>query len=308
MTNIGIRTLDAEGKELARSGGHPFFKRACLPTFLGGDSVVDKNLSFVCPPGFHNFVSPLRYCDSGKVLAYIILGPVVLVMRRPKEDYKKLAEELGVDFNELWDAVQQTRIISFHRAQSLVTLVRQVGDHVLKFACENAAQGTELVKSATVHFAELLKVLLDVAMQLSGADIGSIMFMDKAKKEMTIRAAQGLPENVVQNTRVKVGEGLCGTAVSENKPILIDEDVPADNRIARYLHRPYLKSSMILPIEVGEKVFGCLNLGALEVSPVRFNKDNLDSMRQLIDITTDALYTPLKKHIDSKADYFEQVL
>ena len=59
MTNIGIRTLDENGKELARSGGHPFFKKSCLPTFLGGDSVVDKNLSFVCPPGFHNFVSPL---------------------------------------------------------------------------------------------------------------------------------------------------------------------------------------------------------------------------------------------------------
>ena len=95
MTSIGIRTLDADGKVLARSGSHPFFKNACVPTFLGGDSVVDKNLSFVCPSGFHNFVSPLRYCDSGKVLAYIILGPVVLVMRRPKEDYKKLKEDLS---------------------------------------------------------------------------------------------------------------------------------------------------------------------------------------------------------------------
>ncbi|HOW42821.1 MAG TPA: PocR ligand-binding domain-containing protein [Candidatus Omnitrophota bacterium] len=319
ITSVGLRTLDAEGKLLSVSTGQfslcEELKESaygkdlctmCLPTFLGGKSVVDKNLSFTCPPGFHNFVAPLRL-DHSKVVAYILMGPVVLVMRRPKEHYRHLAEELNVDFEVLWEAIMSTRVISFTRMQSLVELIKEVGEFVLRLAYESMTLGQEVVRNATGRFSNLLQVLLDVAIQVSGADLGSIMLFGKDKQEMSIRVSQGLPENVVRSIRVKAGEGLSGMAVKENRPMLVDNAV-ADNRIRKYMNRPYLKSSMILPIAADEKVLGVLNLGALEVSPISFDNEKLDAMNKLIDLATDALYIPLKKHIPNKSDYFSSLL
>lgn len=319
IINISLRTMDSEGRLLTSPSRQPRLCKEllkettygsdvcgpCLPTFLGGKAVIDKNLSFICPPGFHNFIAPLRI--NNKVLAYTVLGPVILVMRRPKEQYRQLAEELGVDLENLWQEISEIRVISFHRVQSLVELIRRVGEYVLVLTYNNLTMGKKVVKTASRNIGELLNLLLSLAMQVSGADIGSIMFLEKDKDELTIRASQGLADDVVRKTRVKLGEGVCGIAAKERKPILIDEDV-SDNRIRKYLYRPYLKSSMVLPIQADEKVFGILNLGALEVSSVRFNTDNMESMNNLIDFATDILYSPLKQHIEKKSEYFEKLL
>lgn len=320
IINISLRTMDSEGKPLTSPSRQPrlckeLFKDTtygtdvcgpCLPTFLGGKAVIDKNLSFICPPGFHNFITPLRI-NHHKVLAYIVLGPVILIMRRPKEQYRQLAEELDVNLEDLWQEILEIRVISFHRVQSLVELIKSVGEYILVLAYNNLTMGKKVVKTASRNIGELLNLLLNLAMQVSGADIGSIMFLEKNRDELTIRASQGLADDVVRKTRVKLGEGVCGIAAKERKSILIDEAL-SDNRIRKYLYRPYLKSSMVLPIQADEKVFGILNLGALEASSVRFNTDNIESMNNLIDFATDILYSPFKQHIEKKSEYFEKLL
>jgi ligand-binding sensor protein/putative methionine-R-sulfoxide reductase with GAF domain len=319
IINVSLRTMDSEGKPLTVPTGEPRLCKEllketpygtdvcgpCLPTFLGGKAVIDKNLSFICPPGFHNFIAPLRI--DNKVVAYTILGPVVLVMRRTKEQYSKLAGELDVDLEKLWQEIQEIRVISFHRVQSLVELIKRVGEYILELSYDNLTGGKKVIKTASQKIKELLDLLLNVAMQVSGADMGSIMFLEKNKEELTIRVAEGLPDDVVIRTRVKLGEGVSGIVAKEGKSILVDENL-SDNRIRKYLYRPYLKSSMVLPIQADEKVFGVLNLGALEVSSVRFNADNIEAMSKLIDLTTDILYSPLKQHIQKKSEYFEKLL
>jgi len=319
LISVGLRTLDTEGKAITVPSNQSALCKhiikwtkyevdicgKCLPTFLGGKASVDKNLSFVCPPGLHNFIAPLKV-DS-KVQAYILIGPVILVMRKSKDNYRQLAEDLNIDIETLWKAVLDVRVISFHRVQSIVGLIKEVGEYILQLAYDNMLMGKDVFSKVSQTFGKLLNVLLDVAMQVSGADMGSIMFLDKDRDELTIRAAKNLPDNIVANTRVKVGQGICGAAVKERRPILIDEKLQ-DNRIKKYLYRPYLKSSMVLPIEIDDKVFGVMNLGALEVSSVRFNQENVNAMNQLIDLATDALYTPLKNRVENKSEYFEQLL
>ena len=319
LISVGLRTLDTEGNAITVPSSQSTLCKhiiqwtkyeidicgKCLPTFLGGKASVDKNLSFVCPPGLHNFIAPLKV--DGKVLAYILVGPVVLVMRKPKENYRGLAEELNIDIETLWKALLEVRVISFHRMQSIVELIKEVGEYILQLAYDNMRMGKDVFSKVSQSFDRILNVLLDVAMQVSGADMGSIMFLEKDGDELTIRAAKNLPDNVVANTRVKVGQGICGAAVKDRKPILVDEKLQ-DNRIKKYLYRPYLKSSMVLPIEIDDKVFGVMNLGALEVSSVRFNQENVNAMNQLIDLTTDALYSPLKNRVENKSEYFEQLL
>jgi ligand-binding sensor protein len=320
ITHMCLRTVDANGNLLVPK------TRSCVfcdnklkgtrysldsfgfgcPTFLGGKAIVDKNLSFICPTGFHNFIAPLRL-DHTSPVAYIILGPAILVMRKPKQDYAKLAEELDQDLDTLYEAIKEVRVISFYRMQSLVELLRQVGEFILKMAYDKAQMGEGVLSSVPERFNSILHLLLDVAMQASGADMGSIMFMDKDKNQMTIRASKNLSEEVIKNARVVPGEGLAGMVLQDKKPMLIDDSKP-DNRVSKYLHRPYLKSSMILPILADDKAYGVMNLGALEVSSVRFSQENIVNMSDLVNLATDVLYTPVKQYIQSKSAYFDQVL
>jgi len=261
----------------------------CLPTFLGGRGVVDRNLSFSCQAGLFNFVAPLRI-DTGNVLGYLIAGPVILVMRKSKEQYRNVAEELNVDLEDFWNAILEIKVVSFQGMQSLVELIKDIGEYTMKLAYQGLVRKEEVVMARdSLKLSKLLNALLDVAFQVTGADVGSIMFFDKSNNQLTIRASRGIPEEVIQRTKVNLGEGISGIAAKERTAFLIDDEI-RDNRIRPYLKRPNLSSSMVLPINVEEKIIGVINLGALKTSSVKFNGNNLQLMSKLIDLATIALH------------------
>jgi Nif-specific regulatory protein len=210
-------------------------------------------------------------------------------MRKNKEEYKTTAEELNLDLEEFWNAVLEIKVVSFQGIQSLVELIKDVGEYTIKLAYQSIFTRKEMMmESESPKLSRLLNTLLDVAFQVSGADIGSVMFFDKINDELTIRASRGIPEEVVRNTRVRLGDGISGIAAKERTSFLIDDEV-RDNRIRPYLRRPYIGSSMVLPINVERKVMGVMNLGTLKTSTVKFSTDTLQLMSKLIDLATVAI-------------------
>lgn len=301
VTDVCLRTVDPKGELLTSPSKElrlctELLKDSslkdkicgrCLPTFLGGRATVDKNLGFSCQVGLHNFLAPLR--AEGRVFGYLVLGPVVLVKRKAKEEYRRIAEELNLDLEDFWDAILEIKVVSFHSVQSLVELIRDVGKYTIKLAYQSVRAKKEVVMALdSPKLSRLLNVLLDVAFQVTQADVGSIMFLDKTKGELTIRASKGLPEDIVSKTKVGLGDGIAGTAAKERISFLIDDNL-RDNRIKPYLKRPYISSSMIIPIQVKDKVLGVINLGALQTSSIRFNAGNMQLINRLVDLATVAL-------------------
>ena len=103
VTSVGLRTVDAQGRLFTKASGTPglcadYLKESpfknelcgpCLPTFLGGLGIVDKNLTYTCKlTRLTNFIAPLRAGE--RVVGYLIMGPLILVMRFPKEQYLSL--------------------------------------------------------------------------------------------------------------------------------------------------------------------------------------------------------------------------
>ena len=266
--------------------------KMCLPTFLGGESVVDRNLSFFCPPGFNNFIASLSL-EQERILGYVVFGPVILVSRKPKEFYYKIAEDINADPEEFWKAVQEIKVVSFYRMKAMVDFIRDIGSYALMLAYKKISinEGLRQLQSGeSAVLARILDTFLNVALHLSGTDMGSIMIFDENNKELTIRASKGLVEDVVKSTRVKIGEGISGIAAKENTSFIINED-KADSRIKPYLARPHIKSSMVLPITVEERVLGVINVGALEDSPLRFNEENVHTMKNLLNLFNLATHT-----------------
>lgn len=302
-TQVGLRLVDAQGVALTSPSGQPRLCAEllkdpaiqdkpcgpCLPTFLGGKSILDKNLGFACEvAGLHNFAAPLRI-NSDKVLGYFIVGPLILVMFKPKEEYRKAAGELGLDLEDFWSAIIEIKVVSFHGVQALVELIKDVGEFILRLAYQSKTREKGVTMAAdSSKLTGLLDALLDVAFEISGADIGSIMFFDKANDELTIRACRGIPDEIARKVRTKLGSGISGLAAKEGESFLIDENMK-DTRIKPYLKRPYISSSMVVPLKIKEQVLGVMNLGTLNTSPVRFNQNNIGLMRKLTSLAAVAL-------------------
>ncbi len=300
ITEVSLRTLDAEGNVFTspsrvprictEAESSPALKEkicsCCLPTFLGGNAVVDRNLSYSCFSDLYNFIAPLRV-NGGQVLGYIILGPVILVMRKAKEDYLQAAEELGMDLEEYWSMLLEIRTISFNGVRSLVELVKDVAEYILRVAYQNLNKDA-VVGSESLDLNRIFNVLLEVAFQVTGADIGSIMFTEPKGTDLTIRSSRGIPEEIARSTRVSPGEGISGIAVAERKAFLLNEDT-SDSRILPYLKRPYIKSSMVVPIVVKGESAGVVNLGTLRESSVRFDRENLQVLQKLVNLASLAI-------------------
>jgi ligand-binding sensor protein len=302
ITSVGIRVLNTSCSPVIKPSGRPrlcteLLNRDpdklkevcgdCLPTFLGGRWSVDKNISYSCHHSdLCNFISPLKV--ENMVVGYILIGPVILVMRKTKEQYAKVAEELGLSVEDFWSAISEIKVISFSGAQALVELVKDVYEYLLRVTYQNLMMRKELLVIDSPKTAKLLNALLDVAFQVSGADVGSIMFLDKDKRELFIKASRGLSEDVVHNARVKLGEGISGRAAKEGEAFIID-DTLKDNRIKSYLNRPYINSSMVVPLKVEDSVIGVMNLGAV-TSAARFDTRSLQLMNKLTDLATVALH------------------
>ena len=302
VTEVSLLTVDSKGNFLTKpsletrlcsqvlrnSPQRDKICGSCLPTFLGGKGVVDRNLTFYCETaGLHNFVAPLK-TDDGKVLGYVILGPVILVMRKTKEEYRKAAEELNINLEDFWSAILEIKVVSFQGMQSLVELIKDVGEFAIGLTYKNIMKEGIAIDLSKLKLKRLFEILLEVAFEISGADIGSIMLLDKASGSFAIRVSKGIPEEIALNTRMKPGEGISGIVAKEGEPMLVDNSIK-DNRIRRFLHRPNISSSMVLPLKSEEQVVGIMNLAALETSPIKFNKANLNLMNRLLDLASIAI-------------------
>jgi ligand-binding sensor protein/putative methionine-R-sulfoxide reductase with GAF domain len=301
IIGVALQTLDSEGKSVTRPSGLPglcteLLKNSplknevcakCLPTFLGGSAILDKNLGYFCVAngmGTYNFLVPLKSSENN-VAGYVLVGPVFLVIRKLRDEYIQVAERLSVDVDALWNAVLDIRVISYQGMRSLSDFIREIGEYALRLAHEHILmkKGAGIAEDVA-KFIRLFDSLLDVAFEISKADIGSVMFLDKNKGNLTIRASKGIPEEIVSKTNVKVGEGISGIAAKEGTPFIIDDNL-RDNRIKKYLSRSdIISSSMVLPLKVRNQVLGVMNLGVLRTSPVRFGADNLKSMRKLVEL------------------------
>lgn len=302
VTQIPMRTVDLSGQPLTKFSEAPQFCTEylskspllikectnCLPSFLGGKEKADQNLSYTCLFGLRNFVATLSI-DAQTPLAHVIIGPVVLISYKPKSEYVKIAQDLNLNLNDLYNAITDVKLFSFNSMLSVVELIEDVGNYLIRAAYKDIAIQLETTSVNLDRLNRLLKVFLDVAFQVTKADAGSIMLLDKAKEELSIFTSKGIDDAIIKNARIKFGEGISGTVAKERTPILINDHI-SNNRIRSYLARPNLRTSMVLPIKLKEDVLGVINLSTRQGSPIAFNANDLKIMDRLVDLVGIALH------------------
>src|SRR2546427_11689351 len=111
---------------------------------------------------------------------------------------------------------------------------------------------------------DLLASVLQSTMRAVRANIGSIMLLNQEKLTLRIAASRGLPEGLQDEAEIRVGEGIAGKVAQVGEPIIV-VDIETAPRFATLNDPRYGTGSfMCMPVRVGDRVIGVLNLAKKE--------------------------------------------
>ena len=111
--------------------------------------------------------------------------------------------------------------------------------------------------SAVLDFDELLRRIPGLIARLTSFTVFSVYMLDERRQELKIAYAEGYPIDMVLNFRLKVGEGIVGAAVAEQKAILVN-DVHEDPRYVGLV--PGINAQLVVPLRRKNRMLGALNL------------------------------------------------
>ena len=103
----------------------------------------------------------------------------------------------------------------------------------------------------------LLERIPQLISRLTSFTVFSVYLLHEQREELSIAYAVGYPPEIVKHFTLKVGQGIVGAAVAEQRPILLD-DVDADPRYLAVV--PGARSQLAVPLRHKGKVIGALNL------------------------------------------------
>jgi PAS domain S-box-containing protein len=122
--------------------------------------------------------------------------------------------------------------------------------------------------------------MVDVAMELLGAEQGSIMLLDDGGGSLVLVASSGLSNEAKMGHRLGVGESVAGRVLATGRPLLL-RDVEADHFVNFVPKARPISSSLVVPLRISGRAIGVLNLATSRSEP--FTEDDLRVAQMLAD-------------------------
>jgi phosphoserine phosphatase RsbU/P len=129
--------------------------------------------------------------------------------------------------------------------------------------------------TAVLDLDELLAKIPQLIARITKFTAFAVYLLDDAKGELSIAYSVGYPEEHARTLRLKVGEGLVGSAVAEGKAVLVNH-VHSDPRYVEAV--PGSQAELVAPLRRKGRVIGALNL--LSDTPDQFTEIDEMILRQ----------------------------
>ena len=114
--------------------------------------------------------------------------------------------------------------------------------------------------ASDLYLEDILRLIVTVTAEVMGANICSLMLINEKKNELVIRATQSLSDEYNKKPPLKIGEGIAGRVVKENKPISIkDVTKEKEYKYQDIARKEKLCSLLCIPLTVKGKVIGVIN-------------------------------------------------
>ena len=109
--------------------------------------------------------------------------------------------------------------------------------------------------TASLNLDEVLKLVVDAAVEITGAEEGSLLILEESSGELTMRASRNFQDEFVKTFRLPINDTLAGEVIRTGKPALLDEKSPQKIKTS-YL----VKTLIYVPLKVHDKVIGVLGV------------------------------------------------
>ncbi|MHB0913683.1 MAG: ATP-binding protein [Armatimonadota bacterium] len=160
----------------------------------------------------------------------------------------------------------------------------------------------QLIGVTDLHLA--LDLVLDMAVQVIGADTASIMLKSKGEDDLHIAASRGIPKKVINSTRVKIGESIAGLVAQNGQAVLLNSDELVGEMAKRTLRKHAIVSSVIVPIHINEDVRGVISIAKRRGSDC-FTEEDLGVLSTLASQTS--LVIQKTELLDNLRDQIEKL-
>ncbi len=200
-------------------------------------------------------VIPYLYKDSQYVVTTILL--VGLVFFTIFLTGKSFSQKLKQKNTELAQAKKELEEWSNKLEERVKLQTRE-----LKKSKDNLSKLYHIsrVISSTLKLNDILKVILDFSVKISGANRGSVMLLDEKKNIFSAKVAYNISEKVIRETTFAKDENTFGWVVKNKKPLYI-KDLEQDKRFSKKETGDYkIKQLLMVPIITENEVKGVISL------------------------------------------------
>lgn len=180
----------------------------------------------------------------------------------------------GEDFTD--EDLKILSILASHAASAIdiAQLYQQVTSQVSHL---EALYQLGRILNSSLSLDEILPTALTQTLDLLEAKTASVMLLDEKGEELRIRLAHGLSADIVENTKVKLGERVSGRVAATGEPVLIKGSEGDD-----------MDSSICVPLLANQQVLGVLNIRT-KADGSDFTQQDLDLASQLANIAAAAI-------------------
>ncbi len=107
----------------------------------------------------------------------------------------------------------------------------------------------------SLNLDSVLTAIIEAAVELTGAEEGSLLLLDEDTGELYMRAAKNFQEEFVRTFRLPIKDTLAGSVLRSGQPVLLDPRTPEKIK-TEYL----VKSLVYVPIQLNQNIFGVLGV------------------------------------------------
>jgi len=307
---IALVTIDLNGSPITTASGpgrvcgkipqdSSLYTNSCQKCVLAKKSdkkrIDERKADFECPFGFVLHLVPLRALEN-RIQAYMVAGPLIPEKRKHPSEYAAVAKAAKIDEADLLDALIEINVFSYNKIRSITTLLGDIFSHMIQTEYHKKRLGEiapEVIELdplfANYHEDKVLSALLNTCILALGVDSGSVMIIDKNTRYLHIKAATKLDEKIVNDTHVKMGDGISGVAAATAEPIMLPKD-ESKNGLSGKMKRGYIKSSIIVPFNKANapEVYGVINLNVVR-KKMQFSERDIALIKELTNLAGTAL-------------------
>lgn len=257
---IGDRVPEGDGLDFASSLLDQY---PDLPILLASDPYSDALLLQALRLGIDDYIFPPFESDE-----------VMQAIKRSFERHEKQANRMN------YAGEENANII--HQHMEGLEALQRIGQKVTAF----------------LDLDSVLTAVVDAAVELTGAEEGSLLLVDEDSGELYMRAARNFREEFVRKFRLTIQDTLPGEVLRSGQPLLINTATPKKIKTSYLVH-----TLMYVPMSVSGRVIGVLGVDNRR-SGHPFDSYHLDLMRTLADYAAISIENA-RLYADSQVDRYK---